>query len=166
MSRVFLISDLHFGHESMAIKRGFESSEQHDNHIIKQWNQVVHKNDKVWILGDITMENPKFYPLLDKLLGHKHVILGNHDLPKHSKLLLNHVESIGALVRYKKYWVSHCPVHPRELDFRVGGNIHGHLHEDNIMVRKGHWEIKDERYINVSCEQVNYTPQLFDDLIK
>jgi hypothetical protein len=27
-------------------------------------------------------------------------------------------------------------------------------------------EIQDKRYINVSCEQVNYTPQLFDDLIK
>ena len=27
-------------------------------------------------------------------------------------------------------------------------------------------EVIDSRYINVSCEQVNYTPQLIDNLIK
>lgn len=167
MSRVFLISDLHFGHENMAKKRGFKSSAEHDDHIKQQWNSVVHKRDIVWILGDITMEDPKYYYLLDELNGSKRVIGGNHDLPKHFKLLLNHVDQIAGMTRYKKCWLTHCPVHPRELDFRVEKNIHGHLHEDNIMKKR--WfglEIQDRRYINVSCEQVNYTPQLFDDLIK
>lgn len=166
MSRVFLISDLHFGHESMAKMRGFSSAEQHDEHIIEAWNRVVHKNDKVWILGDITMEDPSHYPLLSKLKGAKHVIMGNHDLARHSKQLMLYVDSIAAMTRYKKCWLTHCPVHPRELEFKVERNIHGHLHEYVVKEGFGFDEKIDKRYINVSCERVNYTPQLFDDLIK
>ena len=37
------------------------------------------------------------------------------------------------MVRYKGMWLSHCPVHERELEFRVPRNIHGHIHENLIM---------------------------------
>jgi len=43
MSVVRFIADLHLGHENMAKKRGFSSAEEHDEHVIKMWNSVVHK---------------------------------------------------------------------------------------------------------------------------
>lgn len=155
----------------MAIKRGFTSSEEHDNHIIKQWNKVMHKRDTCFILGDIAMEKSSPYVLLDKLNGIKNVVLGNHDLPQHVPELLKHVNKVCSVLRYKETFLTHVPIHESELDYRCKINIHGHLHDKNIKVNIGFEEpcmVFDSRYINVSCEQphVNYTPQLFTDLIK
>lgn len=151
MGNVYLISDLHFGHENMAIKRGFSSAEEQDNHIIECWNKVVNKKDVVWILGDITMERPHHYHLLDELKGFKKVVLGNHDKPQHVPELLKYVNSVCGMIKYKGYILTHCPIHPSEIE-RFGGNIHGHVHENSL---------EDSRYINVSCEAVDYTPVAF-----
>jgi calcineurin-like phosphoesterase family protein len=51
----YFIGCLHFGHEFMAIKRGFEDSLAHDEHLISEWNKIVNKKDLTWILGDITI---------------------------------------------------------------------------------------------------------------
>jgi calcineurin-like phosphoesterase family protein len=52
--------------------------------------------------------------------------------------------------------LSHCPIHESEIG-RFAKNIHGHVHENTL---------EDSRYINVSCEAVDYTPVLFDELIQ
>lgn len=160
MAKVRFISDLHFRHKNMAIKRGFKDEFEHDNYLIDQWNKVVHKNDLTYILGDITMESSEHYYLLDYLKGRKIVVLGNHDKPNNILALLNYVDKIGGLIKYSqknfpKTWLSHCPVHESEFNNRVKYNIHGHIHEKII---------KDDRYINVCCEQIDYTPILFNDL--
>lgn len=156
MSRVFLISDLHFGHKNMALKRGFKDEVEHDEHIIKMWNSVVHKRDMVYILGDITMEKPHHYHLLYMLNGRKKVVAGNHDKPQHSNELMKYVDSISGMVQYKGYVLTHCPIHESEID-RFRANIHGHVHENTL---------PDDRYINVSCEVVDYTPVEFSQIRK
>ena len=45
----FFIADLHLGHKNMAIKRGFKDTFEHDEYLIKRWNKVVSKKDKVFI---------------------------------------------------------------------------------------------------------------------
>lgn len=152
----------------MAIKRGFKDFEEHDNFLISQWNKVVHKKDTVWILGDISMEKSSPYVLLDKLNGIKNAVAGNHDMPQHIPELLKHVNKVCGMFKYRQYFFTHAPIHESELNYRVIGNIHGHLHEKNIFTKfepDGVQEY-DPRYINVSCEQNNFTPQLFTDLIK
>ena len=169
MSNVRFIADLHFGHTSMAIKRGFTTVEEHDEHIIKQWNSVVHKRDTTYILGDITMETSKPYPLLARLNGVKHVVLGNHDMPKDVAELSKYVVKISGMIKYKGMFLTHCPIHPMELDHKVNKNIHGHIHENIVKIdisddRVGLCEIKDDRYIGVSCEQIDYTPKTLKEL--
>jgi len=139
----------------MAIKRGFSSIAEHDAHIIKMWNSVVTKRDVVYILGDITMSKAGFYPMLDALKGEKKVILGNHDKQANVKLLLNYVNSVAGMIKYRGWFLTHCPIHTNELQ-HCKGNVHGHVHEKTI---------DDNRYINVSCEALDYTPALLDDLI-
>ena len=92
MSKVRFIGDLHLGHINMAIKRGFKTVEDHDNHIIQCWNSVVHKRDVTWILGDVTMESSKSYPLLKHLNGMKKIVLGNHDRPSDIPELMKYVQ--------------------------------------------------------------------------
>ena len=155
---VFFISDLHMGHEKLIKNlRGFSSVEEHDELIIKNWNKTVGKRDIVWILGDLTMENNK-YDFLDKLNGIKYVVLGNHDLPNHAIDLLEYIDKIGGMVRLRKYGLilTHCPIHESELR-RFKLNIHGHVHENTL---------PDNRYFNVSCEAVNYTPISISQIFK
>jgi calcineurin-like phosphoesterase family protein len=153
---VRFIADLHLGHQNMATRRGFDSVEAHDEHIIQTWNSIVDKRDVTYILGDITMEKKTPYHLLDRLNGFKHVVLGNHDRKQDTPELLKYVDSVAGMVQYKGYFLTHCPIHPTELTYRgVAGNIHGHVHE-NIIDEPG--------YICVSCEVVNYQPKTLNEL--
>lgn len=147
-AKIYGISDLHFGHKNMAIKRGFNSAEEHDQHIIDSWNSVVKKGDTVFVLGDITMEKKQGYVYLDKLRGYKKVILGNHDMPQHIPELLKYVNSVCGMFKYKGSILTHCPIHESEIN-RFKLNYHGHVHENSL---------PDERYVNLSAEVLNYKP--------
>jgi calcineurin-like phosphoesterase family protein len=142
------IADLHLSHLNMAIKRGFSSIEEHDELIIERWNRTVSKRDVTYILGDVTMEKKSPYHMLSRLNGVKHVVLGNHDRHQDVQELLKHVHSVSGIIKHKGLWLTHCPVHPFELE-RVRGNIHGHVHEKII---------HQPKYYCVSCENVDYTP--------
>lgn len=155
-------SDPHLGHDNMAVRRGFKNADEMNEHIVSEWNKVVSKRDVTYILGDITMEKSKFYPLLNRLNGIKKVILGNHDEPQHVPELLKYVNSVASMCKYKDkesgitVFLTHCPIHPNELDYRVDINIHGHVHEKTL---------DDSRYINVSAEVIDYKPKTFKELI-
>ena len=165
MSIVRFIADLHLSHQNMATRRGFSSVEEHDEHIISKWNDVVSKRDVTYILGDVTMEKKSPYALLDKLNGRKHVVMGNHDRRQDVEALLKHVDSVAGMVQYKGIILTHCPIHPMELDYRFPKNIHGHIHDKQVMLGGLPIEIPDERYICVSCERVNYTPRTLEELL-
>ena len=148
----YVVSDLHFSHKNMSIKRGFSSVEEHDELIIKKWNEVVTKGDIVYILGDITMEKRSPYVLLSRLKGIKYVALGNHDRRQDIPELLKYVNGVAACFGEKKCILTHIPIHPDEMT-RFRRNIHGHLHDKRI------W---DERYRCVSLEQTDYAPIALD----
>jgi len=149
LSKVYIISDLHLGHLSMALKRGFKNVEEHDNHIINTWNSVVlNKKDVVYILGDITMENKRHYDKLDLLRGRKKVVLGNHDRPEFTHDLLNYVDTLSGMIKYKGLILTHCPIHESELKW-CHKNIHGHVHEASLA---------NPKYVNVCCEVIGYKP--------
>ena len=164
MARVFFIADLHLSHTNMALKRGFATVEEHDEHIIAKWNSVVSKRDVTYILGDVTMEKSTPYHLLDRLNGVKHVVLGNHDRRQDVKKLLEYVDSVAGMVQYKGIMLTHCPIHPMELDYRFKHNIHGHIHDKIVMKMLDGWEEIDERYICVSCERVDFSPKTLEEL--
>jgi len=164
MSIVRFIADLHLSHANMATRRGFSTVEEHDEHVIAKWNSVVNKRDVTYILGDVTMEKSSPYPLLDRLNGIKHIVLGNHDRRQDTKKLFDYAESIAGMIQYKGIMLTHAPIHPMELEYRFNKNIHGHIHDKVVMKMLDGWEIPDERYFCVSCEQVDYLPKSLKDL--
>jgi calcineurin-like phosphoesterase family protein len=140
----------------MAKHRGFSSAEEMNELIVKNWNNTISKRDAVFLLGDITMEKNQ-YEILWRLNGMIHVVLGNHDERRHVREMLNYVHSVSGIIDYKKKAIlTHCPVHPSQLEFRYPYNIHGHVHENSI---------DDPRYINVCAEMIDYTPVEFSKLI-
>jgi len=170
MSVVRFISDHHFGHKFCAAMRGFNDVYEMNEHIVKCHNEVVHKKDLTYFLGDVTMENTKWLFYLDQMKGRKKLIMGNHDKAKDVPELLKYFDSVAAIVRYKGIFLTHCPIHPQELEYRVDKNIHGHLHEYNVTKeiisnkRNTKSGTKDNRYINVSCEQIDYKPKTLEEL--
>ena len=168
MATVRFIADLHLGHKNMALKRGFTTVEQHDEYIIEKWNRVVHKRDITYILGDVTMEKAE-YDILNRLNGRKYIVLGNHDKLGHTRKLLEYVDSVAGMIKYKGVMLTHCPMHPMELEYRFNKNIHGHIHEklverDFTLFGIPLFKRVDKRYICVSCEHVDFTPKTLEEL--
>ena len=169
MAQVRFIADLHLSHANMAKRRGFDSVEEHDEYLIAQWNSVVDKRDVTYILVDVTMEKSAPYALLDRLNGAKHVVLGNHDRRQDTPRLLDYVTSVAGMVQYKGIMLTHCPIHPDELEYRVPYNIHGHIHSKLVMrpvtlLGFKLFERVDRRYFCVSCEHVDFKPKTLTEL--
>lgn len=156
MAKVRFISDLHLGHKSICNFAGHargdcRNVDEHDEWIVKQWNSVVSKNDLVWVLGDVAFNKHKL-PLLNRMKGNKHLILGNHD--KFSlDMYRPYFNRIHGFQKYKGIWLSHAPIHSQEL--RGLPNVHGHLHLDKV---------NDPRYLCVSVEHVHGRPISFDEI--
>jgi calcineurin-like phosphoesterase family protein len=55
----FVTSDQHFKHTNVLklCNRDFKTIEEHDESLIKAWNEVVKKGDIVYHLGDLTLGN-------------------------------------------------------------------------------------------------------------
>ena len=174
MPAIFLVSDTHFGHagvcrflrEDGTKLRPWDNPEEMDEEMVKRWNDTVRPNDKVYHLGDVVI-NRKALKTLGRLNGEKVLIKGNHDIFKLSDYL-PYFKDIRAYHVMNGMILSHVPVHPESIA-RFGTNIHGHLHANRIKmkVRYPHkeTEIIDPRYFNVSVEQIDFTPILFEQAI-
>ena len=168
MSRVFFISDLHFGHKKIvqfgnqngiSLRSGDTYVE--NMHIIAQnCIDTVTKRDLLYILGDAAFTEDGL-EAIKEIPGRKILVRGNHDNYFKTEQLLRVFESIEGLVRYKNAWLSHAPIHPAELRGKI--NIHGHVHNQSI--RNQYTGEYDERYINVCCEAVGEKPISYQEII-
>lgn len=162
MARTFLIADTHFGHVNiLTFKRNDESPLRdfpdinlHDEYLVSRWNSVVGVNDKVYHLGDVGFKSfSNLSKILERLNGTKILIKGNHDGFKLSQYQ-QYFKDVRATHQLDKFILSHIPIHPESIS-RWKGNIHGHVHSNTL---------DDSRYINVSVENINYTPIDFEEI--
>ena len=80
----FITSDLHLSHNNIwkpdYASRPVSSTEEMNEMLISNWNEVVSQNDTVYVLGDVCMGKiAESLPLCDLLQGHKILVFGNHD---------------------------------------------------------------------------------------
>lgn len=160
--KTFLIADTHFGHANiLTFKRNnglplrdFPNIYYHDEMLIDNWNSVVSANDKVYHLGDVGFKSfSKLGYILERLNGTKVLIKGNHDGFKLSQYQ-QYFKDIRGTHQLDKFILSHIPIHPESLS-RWRGNIHGHVHDNTL---------SDTKYINVSVENINFTPIDFEEI--
>lgn len=138
MNKVFFTSDTHFGHQRSFLwePRGFNSIEEHDEAIIKNWNEVIGPEDEVWHLGDVMLnDNEHGLECIKKLNGRIHLILGNHDIDTRIELYKTcpNIVSIDYAKKIKigKYYffLCHYPVLVHNYDdYKKIWNLHGHTH--------------------------------------
>jgi calcineurin-like phosphoesterase family protein len=79
---IFYTADCHFGHENI-IKhcgRPFSDVGEMNETLIRNWNSVVGADDTVYVAGDFCYRTAfSIKPVLFRLNGTKHLIVGNHD---------------------------------------------------------------------------------------
>lgn len=171
---IFLTSDLHLCHNREFIygPRGFTNVEDHDETIVRNWNNVVSSEDDVYILGDLMLnDNENGIKLLKQLNGRKHIILGNHDTAIRERLYLEEGICVeppkwADILHYKGYhfYLSHFPAMTGNLEKeslkQVTINLFGHTHQ------------KEQFYqdipfmFHVGLDSNNNTPVLLDNIIE
>lgn len=203
--RIFVFSDPHFGHDSTWKKfkredgsplRPFTSTEEMNETMIRNWNNVVTPEDHVYVLGDVVMREEFLLPVCSRLMGKKRLVRGNHDLCKTKKYIEAGFKEIYGIRIFREDDTSgmpncaltHVPIHPDCMG-RWGINVHGHLHANVVTKKTGRKipcgfteaeiaaepyvelifedeRVPDRRYVNVAVEQINYTPVLLDEIVK
>ncbi len=172
MGKIYVTSDLHFGHKNIIRfeNRPFESVEEMDDALINNWNKVVSNEDLVYILGDLSFYRPaNTMDILRELNGKKILIIGNHDLfldfSEFDKSLFEEIIPYKE-IKYKKKRIimSHYPI--AVWNGKHYGTIHlfGHIHS-NIYTDHPLEKIEPNSY-NVGVDMNHYKPVLLDDILE
>lgn len=171
MANIFFASDHHFGHANiLTFKRDdgtplreFQDVSHMNEHIVNCHNSVVRPGDKVYFLGDVTMDRKsKGLEILQRMNGEKILIKGNHDLCK-PEAYLRYFKDIRGSHQFEGLIMTHIPIHPESLA-RWGLNVHGHLHANVVKRELSH--LPDPRYFSVCMERINYTPISLEEVKK
>lgn len=152
---VYFIGDPHLDHQNIAKFRPFVKSAEHNNNLfVSQWQKRIHKNDIVFVMGDAAF-GQNGLDLIGNLRGRKILIKGNHDDIVTTAAQAAVFEDIHGMLKYKGFWLTHCPIHPDEMRGRKG-NIHGHVHNKSIHRKTWYGKrVLDRRYFN-TCVDVVY----------
>lgn len=122
-------SDQHYGHTNIIsfCKRPFESATEMNEAMIKNYQALVKPKDVVYILGDLAFCDPE--PIVNRLPGQKHLVLGNHDQRRKNqlhRLPFNWIKE-SALVDVEGQSIFLCH-HPWLSWPRGAWHLYGHLH--------------------------------------
>lgn len=141
MTTNYYTADTHFNHPFVAGTRGFTVDGEHDEVLIENFNNVLHKNDHLWILGDLGMGSlTKTLDQAARLNGIKHLVLGNHDAahPMHKK---SHTQ----LKRYYEVFESvHLHEQHRIAGYKVNLSHFPYTGDHKPDDRHTQWRLRDE----------------------
>ena len=173
MGKIWLTSDLHFSHNRDFLwqPRGFENIYEHNETIIKNFNEVVGWDDDLYILGDCFLnDNEEGMKCMRRLPGRLHIIWGNHDTLTRQTLLSNEprviIHGYADIIKYNNYhfYLSHYPTITTNFDddkkFKARlFSLSGHTHSKAI------WQPACESSYNVALDAHNNYPVDIDIII-
>ena len=169
---IWLTSDCHFNHANILKycpeSRPFETIEDMNEVIIKNWNSVVQDDDTVYVLGDFFMgQVEKIKAIFYRLKGHIILIRGNHDTEKRIALYQElgvPVKDIDYLSYKGRFFIlCHFPIASPEFVEMVRKDnsevilLYGHIHDQ---APTGY---KDGTF-HVGVDTNNLTPIALEDI--
>ena len=154
-------------------RRPFSCVEEMDEVLIERWNKRVHKNDTVFILGDIVWRKALVPFYMQRLKGKKVLIAGNHDEWVKDKGTHAYFEKV---VRYEEIKIDGRPLtmchYPmlewnasrREGERRLGFLIHGHIH--NRVSEEYRPLFIKHNALNAGVDINGFSPVTFEELLE
>ena len=175
MSKIWITSDLHLGHQKNFLwsPRGFQSIKEHDETIIENWEDLVGWTDDVYILGDLMLnDNENGIKIIKNLPGNLHIILGNHDTDARIELYRScwNVKEVtyAKPLKYNGYhfFLTHYPTLTSNLDDdkslkKRTINLCGHSH---VLDPFADWDKGIIYHVELDAHQNK--PILIDDIIE
>jgi len=170
---IYYTSDLHFGHANVIkhCNRPFASVDEMDARLIENWNSRVHANDTVYILGDMFFRNKRpAKDYLRELKGHKHLLLGNHDIgwlkTVEPGLWFESVERLHTISDHNHLvTMCHYPMMTWRGAGREGYMVFGHIHNNTNMRFWGAIQ-GDPQILNAGVDINGYQPVTLEELIQ
>ena len=158
----WVISDTHFYHSKILgyCQRPFETVEEMNEVLIKNWNSVINEDDIVYILGDFCFGNKEMLrEIVSQLKGRKILILGNHDRLTKGAYLNVGFETVtkNPMIVDEDFILSH---HPLQGDLGRFYNIHGHKHK---LPSEAQFSPK---HFDIGVDDHNFFPHNLDTVIK
>ena len=158
---VYFTADQHLGHKNIIeyCNRPFESVEHMNEVLINNWNKVIDRHDKIFVLGDFALSNSENIIKWGRALnGNKTLILGNHDRATKSVYLeAGFIEVIKYPILWSDFYIlSHAPKFMTKMGPYF--NIFGHVHND-----PSYMDVSTNSCC-VSVERTDYTPISYKDL--
>ena len=141
MGKIWLTSDLHFGHDREFVwkVRGYSSVEEMNEAQVEKWNAKADDEDDIYVLGDFMLGDKSNIKYIERLKGNIHLVYGNHDTDARKGLYFNVpqiVESAHAIaLKYKKhnFFMTHYPCLTGNLEKeslkQCTLNLFGHTHQ-------------------------------------
>jgi len=159
---IYFTADTHFFHKSIigCCDRPFESVEEMNQVLARNWNSVVAKRDEIYILGDFAYRAKagEVNRLLASLNGRKYLIKGNHDdfledngfVPSAFEWVKDYY-----VLRHerRKFVLFHYPILEWDGFFHDAIHLYGHVHNNGTSIEQ------HERFsLNVGVDVNDFLP--------
>ncbi len=167
---IWMVSDTHFFHSNIIkhCNRPFESVDEMNSILIKNWNSKVKSTDEVFFLGDFSFNSVpliKSESILMRLNGNKFLIQGNHDEFKftNSSSWTKSCDLMELKVKELSIILSHYPQDSWHKQFRGSYHFHGHTHStpDNFNYSK-----YKSRRLDVGVDNSRFFPISLSECLK
>jgi calcineurin-like phosphoesterase family protein len=155
---VYFSADFHLGHSNILkyCGRPFKNIEEHDETIIKNFQEVLLPEDHLWLLGDISFTGRDLREYMKRLKCHKFLIKGNHDPKQFDRDIFEGVYDVKMIqVGEQNIWLSHYAHRQWPQSHYGAWHLYGHDHGTLIDYYRScdigvdNWEFKP-----VSMEQL------------
>lgn len=163
MNNLWFVSDTHWGHKNIIkySNRPFESVEEMDEALIKNWNSKVKPNDEVWHLGDFSFHKEGMTEgIIKRLNGRINFVRGNHDeiMPNLYKYFKSVQDYKEIRVDGQKIVLCHFPMLTWNKAHRGAWMLHGHSHGSVNYLNVG------TTRLDVGVDNFKYTPVSYEEV--
>lgn len=134
MSKLFFTADQHFGHKNIIkyCNRPFSSVEEMNKVMVDRWNEVVGKDDTIYVLGDFIWNRKLCKEIPPLLNGKIHFIPGNHDYKSYPDFNDNKIFPSSQICQVnwnqQRIVLCHYPMLSWESSYHGSWHLHGHTH--------------------------------------
>ena len=174
---LFFTSDTHFGHENIIkfCNRPFANAQEMNETLINNWNRVVGPDDTIFHLGDFAFGGSYLWNnMLDRLNGHIHLVIGNHDRKNLRQGYVQKFDSIYPQLQInidgRSVYLNHYPFLCYGGSYRGDKDavwqLFGHVHSGPFSTGKDDERLKmlfPYQY-DVGVDNNNFTPISWEDV--
>lgn len=175
--KFYFTSDTHFNHKNIIkhCKRPFSSIDEHDEVLIKNWNDVVPKDGIVFHLGDVAFGNyNRINEILKQLNGKIFLVIGNHDwggiVNYHWKRFAGIAQQIDMMIGKRHIILNHYPMlafggawRGKNATYQLFGHVHTSPYTDKGLDNPRMEMLFTSQY-DVGVDNNNFKPVSWNDV--